>query len=118
MRSLRATKLASIAAIAVVHGIIYTNVLGAAIAHSESAPRQPVPLVATIAVLALGFPLMPLFNMVPAAWLPAVRAVMGNDTNSLFLAIGLNSLLWGSCIFLVWQGVRRRVGPTVAKVQR
>jgi hypothetical protein len=77
-------------AIAALHYFLYLGLWGAAAAIGEGVPGT-IPLWLRVCVAVLGAPLMHL----PESWFVALRPVLGDDRNSLFVVAALNSMLWG-----------------------
>jgi hypothetical protein len=99
-----------IGAIAVVHYLLYLGLWGSAFAIGEGVPGT-IPLWLRVAVTVLGAPLM----LLPDRWFLALRPLLGDDSNSLFVVAGLNALLWGIALFFLFQLlIARRAQSVVA----
>ena len=93
-------------AIAVAHDLLYIGLWGNAFAMGERTPGS-IPRWLHLAIAILGFPLM----LLPEGWFIALRPLLGDDSNALFLVAALNALLWAAV--LIWTSraitARRRV---------
>jgi hypothetical protein len=71
-----------------------------------------IPRWLSVVVALLGFPLM----LLPEGWFIALRPVLGDDSNSLFVVAALNALLWAAVLVTVVRtlGARRRIRAGVA----
>jgi hypothetical protein len=89
-----------IGAIAVAHYLLYLSFWGTGFAIGEGVPGT-IPLWLRVVVNVLGAPLM----LLPESWFLALRPLLGDDSNSFLVVAGLNALLWGSALFLLFKQI-------------
>ena len=95
--------LRAVLAAAVSHVFLYLALLGSAFARSDAG--QSVPRMLNLLTSILGFPMMWLMARFPEQWILAARTLLGDDSNTLFAFAGVNALLWGSSVVVLWKRV-------------